>query len=283
MFKRTIVSGLIVAAGSLAGTVRPSAAHGYHHHREIGIAAGVGGFVLGACSPSSPGPSISTSTAVPGRSAAASPATPADPGLDTYIGYDGYPLSPPLRGDGPFQQHEGFLMARFFVGLNGSSPGWLVPARLPGHAFGERSRWCTVISRQPNLDHKRPADRPEEREGLNEQDPKEDLIDTIFRNGTITAVGILLAFSLGFITHWAANPIPWQLHHLLAAAPMLIGIALQMRALSMLLDISSLQRRIYERANRIFLTGLILTASGVGLAILLDVFEMARTGALPLG
>ncbi|MFB9984488.1 hypothetical protein ACFSQQ_00030 [Mesorhizobium kowhaii] len=32
MFKRTIVSGLIVAAGSLAGTVRPSAAHGYHHH-----------------------------------------------------------------------------------------------------------------------------------------------------------------------------------------------------------------------------------------------------------
>ncbi|MFD1984615.1 hypothetical protein ACFSOZ_18810 [Mesorhizobium newzealandense] len=77
MFKRTIVSGLIVAAGSLAGTVRPSAARGYHHHREIGIAAGVGGFVLGACSPSSPGPSISTSTAVPGRSAAASPATPA--------------------------------------------------------------------------------------------------------------------------------------------------------------------------------------------------------------
>ncbi|CDX21437.1 hypothetical protein LCM4577_10365 [Mesorhizobium sp. LCM 4577] len=52
MFKRTIVSGLIattVAAATLAGTVQPSAAHG-HHHRElgIGIAAGVGGFVLGS-------------------------------------------------------------------------------------------------------------------------------------------------------------------------------------------------------------------------------------------
>ncbi|TIL80497.1 MAG: BA14K family protein, partial [Mesorhizobium sp.] len=53
MFKRTIVSGLIatsVAAATLAGTVQPSAAHGHHHHREIGIgiAAGVGGFVLGS-------------------------------------------------------------------------------------------------------------------------------------------------------------------------------------------------------------------------------------------
>ncbi len=52
MFKRTIVSGLIattVAAGSLVGTVQPSAAHN-HHNRElgIGIAAGVGGFVLGS-------------------------------------------------------------------------------------------------------------------------------------------------------------------------------------------------------------------------------------------
>ncbi|MGX8007718.1 BA14K family protein [Mesorhizobium sp. ORM8.1] len=53
MFKRTIVSGLIastIAAGSLVGTVQPSAAHDHHHRRElgIGIAAGVGGFVLGS-------------------------------------------------------------------------------------------------------------------------------------------------------------------------------------------------------------------------------------------
>ncbi|RJT38473.1 hypothetical protein D3227_16760 [Mesorhizobium waimense] len=118
---------------------------------------------------------------------------------------------------------------------------------------------------------------------MDEQDPKEDQIEPVFRNGTVTTVGILLAFSLGFITHWAANPIPWQFHHLLAVVPILIGIALQMRALSMLLDVQSLQRRIYERANRIFIAGLIFTASGVGLAILLDVFEVAGKSALPSG
>jgi len=54
MFKRTLVSGLIattVAATMLAGTVQPSAAHPLHHHHNglgIGIAAGVGGFVLGS-------------------------------------------------------------------------------------------------------------------------------------------------------------------------------------------------------------------------------------------
>ncbi|BCH20061.1 hypothetical protein MesoLjLa_69120 (plasmid) [Mesorhizobium sp. L-2-11] len=63
--------------------------------------------------------------------------------------------------------------------------------------------------------------------------------------------------------------------------PILFGIALQMRALSMVLDMSSLRRQIYERANRIFMAGLILTACGVGLAILLDVFAMSAKGALP--
>lgn len=53
MYKRTLVSGLIataVAAITLAGTVQPSAAHSFHHHNGlgIGIAAGVGGFVLGS-------------------------------------------------------------------------------------------------------------------------------------------------------------------------------------------------------------------------------------------
>lgn len=116
---------------------------------------------------------------------------------------------------------------------------------------------------------------------LDQHDPNEDLIETIFRNGTITVVGILLAFSLGFVTHWAANPVPWRFYDLFAVVPILLGIALQMRALSILLDMSSLRRHIYERANRTFMAGLILTACGVGLAILLDVFEMSAKGTLP--
>ncbi|TPN74908.1 hypothetical protein FJ987_28565 [Mesorhizobium sp. CU2] len=118
---------------------------------------------------------------------------------------------------------------------------------------------------------------------MDEQAPKEELVETTFRNGTVTTVGILLAFSLGFITHWAANPIPWQAYHLIAVLPILVGIALQMRALAMLLDIKSLQRRIFERANRIFITGLVFTACGVGGAILLDFFAIATRSALPGG
>ncbi|TGT73274.1 BA14K family protein [bacterium M00.F.Ca.ET.159.01.1.1] len=100
MFKRTIVSGLIattVAAGSLVGTVEPSAAHN-HHNRElgIGIAAGVGGFVLGSLlSQQQPRPvyfeegggyegswHVRRCMARYGSY---------DPDTNTYIGYDGYP------------------------------------------------------------------------------------------------------------------------------------------------------------------------------------------------
>ncbi|MCA0051658.1 hypothetical protein LB577_32665 [Mesorhizobium sp. B283B1A] len=116
---------------------------------------------------------------------------------------------------------------------------------------------------------------------MDEQDPEEDLIETVFPNGTVTTVGILLAFSLGFITHWAANPIPWQTYHLVAVLPILAGIALQMRALSLPLDTKSLQRRVFGRANRIFIAGLVFTACGVGMTILLDFFDIATRSALP--
>ncbi|PSJ53098.1 hypothetical protein [Kumtagia ephedrae] len=104
----------------------------------------------------------------------------------------------------------------------------------------------------------------------------DDLVETIFRNGTLTVVGIVLAFSLGFLSHWAANPIPWEPLDGLALGPMLIGICFQIKALADLLDHKCLRRRYFERANRIFLTGLILTAFGVAGAILLDFFEIAE-------
>ena len=96
MFKRTLVSGLIattVAAATLAGTIQPSAAHGHHHHREIGIgiAAGVGGFVLGSLLSQQPRPvyveDYGESRHV--RSCLARYAS-YDPYSDTYVGYDGY-------------------------------------------------------------------------------------------------------------------------------------------------------------------------------------------------
>ncbi|OHV88383.1 BA14K family protein [Mesorhizobium sp. ORS 3428] len=100
MFKRTLVSGLIattVAAGSLVGTVQPSAASDHHHRRElgIGIAAGVGGFVLGSLlAQQQPQPVYVDEGGYDGswhvRRCMARYAS-YDPGSDTYIGYDGYP------------------------------------------------------------------------------------------------------------------------------------------------------------------------------------------------
>ena len=117
---------------------------------------------------------------------------------------------------------------------------------------------------------------------MTEPGPENDeRIEIIFRNGTITVVGIVVAFSLGFLTHWAANPIPWEQVHLLAVVPILTGIALQMKALSDLLHLQSLRRSVHDRAIHIFLAGLILTFGGVGAAILLDVLQM--TGSTVLG
>lgn len=108
----------------------------------------------------------------------------------------------------------------------------------------------------------------------------DDRIEILFRNGTITVVGIVVAFSLGFLTQWASNPVPWQQSHLVAVAPIILGIALQMKSLADLLRHESLQRLVHDRAVRFFMVGLILTFVGVGAAILLDVFQIANSSAL---
>ena len=100
--------------------------------------------------------------------------------------------------------------------------------------------------------------------------PDDEPIEPQFRNGSVTVVGIIAAFSLGFLTQWAGNPIPWQHDHLAAVVPIIIGIALQLKALADLLSLASVQRRIYERSMRWFMVGLVLTALGVVLAILFD-------------
>lgn len=96
MFKRTLVSGLIattVAAATLAGTIQPSVAHGHRHHREIGIgiAAGVGGFVLGSLLAQQPRP-VYVEDYGESRHVRRCLARYAsyDPYSDTYVGYDGY-------------------------------------------------------------------------------------------------------------------------------------------------------------------------------------------------
>ncbi|MBN9258162.1 MULTISPECIES: BA14K family protein [unclassified Mesorhizobium] len=95
MFKRTLVSGLIattVAAGSLVGTIQPSAAHSHDREIGIGIAAGVGGLVLGSLlAQQQPAPVyVDDYEGSWHVRRCLSRYSSYDPGSDTYIGYDGF-------------------------------------------------------------------------------------------------------------------------------------------------------------------------------------------------
>jgi hypothetical protein len=113
-------------------------------------------------------------------------------------------------------------------------------------------------------------------------EPKRELhIDATFRNGSVTAVGIVLGFSLGFLSQWAANPIAWSPVDILAALPIIAGIALQGKAFADLLSVQSLQLDRYERARRTFLLGLALAACGVVVAIMLDILGLGPRTLAP--
>jgi magnesium-transporting ATPase (P-type) len=110
------------------------------------------------------------------------------------------------------------------------------------------------------------------------EDPDDNKpVEVLFRNGNVTVMGIIIAFSLGFVTQWAANPVPWNANDTFAIAPMVTGIVLQLVALWSMLRLRSLQRPVFRRANATFMTGLVLTSLGVVLAVAFDVMALSAT------
>ncbi len=103
-----------------------------------------------------------------------------------------------------------------------------------------------------------------------EPSPQSGQIDSVFRNGSMTVVGVLTAFSLGILTQWTDDPEPWHWIDLIVVAPMVAGIAAQLVALKRLLHPSSLEAPVYSRAIRMFLWGLSLLAAGVLLSVVQD-------------
>ena len=95
-------------------------------------------------------------------------------------------------------------------------------------------------------------------------------VDSTFRNGSITAIGVVVGFSLGFLSRWAALPGDWQHSDLISVGLITLGLALQVKSLADLLLVSSLQLKRYNRSVRFFLTGLILVGLGVVLAVFAD-------------
>jgi hypothetical protein len=102
-------------------------------------------------------------------------------------------------------------------------------------------------------------------------------IDSTFRSGSLTAIGIMVGFSLGFLTRWAGVPGGWSRADYAALALMTPGIVLQMVSLTMLLSIDSLELAKYNRMIRIFLAGIILVAAGVFIAVFLDIAGYGQT------
>lgn len=102
----------------------------------------------------------------------------------------------------------------------------------------------------------------------------EPLVEMLFRNGTLTVVGILLSFSLTFITQWAHNPLPWGLVDVPAVGLLVAGIVGQAYALVILLGHDSLRRPVYDKGTKWFIAGLCLTAAGVVAGVVADFVEI---------
>ena len=92
-------------------------------------------------------------------------------------------------------------------------------------------------------------------------------VEGIFRSGSITAISVVVGFSLGFLSRWSGLSGKWGGSDIFAVGAITIGVALQIKALIDLLSIRSLILTFYERSIRIFVAGLVLVAIGVAAAI----------------
>ncbi len=101
-------------------------------------------------------------------------------------------------------------------------------------------------------------------------------IEATFRNGSLTAISVVLGFSLSFLNRWAGLPGAWNRVDLTAVAAIIIGIVFQIVAVALMLPVRSLVLRRYNRAIRVFLVGLVFVAVGVAIAITGDVAGLGQ-------
>ena len=111
---------------------------------------------------------------------------------------------------------------------------------------------------------------------MSEEPARDARIQPEFRNGSLTAISVIVGFSLSFLSRWAGTPGKWHAPDLFAVGLIVTGSALQIWALGAMLFISSMIVANYERAIRIFLVGLGLVAAGVAIALLGEITGFAR-------
>jgi 4-amino-4-deoxy-L-arabinose transferase-like glycosyltransferase len=92
-----------------------------------------------------------------------------------------------------------------------------------------------------------------------------------YRQGLITAVTVLLGFSLAFLRFWGFEaPGEWTVRSLAAAGAIAGAIVLQLVALARALRVADDDEREFARTVRWLLASAILLLAGVGLALLID-------------
>lgn len=111
---------------------------------------------------------------------------------------------------------------------------------------------------------------------MTEEKPPPERIDSSFRYGSAIMIGVIAGFSLGFLTSWAANPLPWEWPDLFGLIPLVIGVVLELISVWMLLDPRSLEMRYYMRSIRFFKVGVILVGIGVTLAVAVDYVALTQ-------
>ena len=95
-----------------------------------------------------------------------------------------------------------------------------------------------------------------------------------YRQGIITAITVLLGFSLAFVRFWGFEaPGPWGLRSIFSTAPVLIAIALQLVALFRSLRLEDDNPVEYRRTVVWFL----VSALALVLGLLIAAFELSGT------
>ena len=95
-----------------------------------------------------------------------------------------------------------------------------------------------------------------------------------YRQGIITAITVLLGFSLAFARFWGFEaPGPWRLRSIFSTAPVLIAIALQLIALFRSLRLEDDNPVEYRRTVVWFL----VSALALVLGLLIAAFELSGT------
>ena len=112
-----------------------------------------------------------------------------------------------------------------------------------------------------------------------DKDETPQRIEVGFRIGSFASIGVLAAFSLTFLTTWAALPGRWQVYDLFGLALMVVGSFFQLVSIALLLRVDSLERPRYEKAARWFIIGLALVLVGITVSLAGDAVKFIYTDA----